>query len=116
MRARKALQNIFSNIILQILVAIIGFIIPRLILSVYGSAINGMINSISQFLAYAGLVEMGIGNASIVALYKPLSDRNWTLVSNIVSTAKKNIMYRGYYIRWLFAVLHYYIHLLLIDN
>ncbi len=95
MRARKALQNIFSNIILQILVAIIGFIIPRLILSVYGSAINGMINSISQFLAYAGLVEMGIGNASIVALYKPLSDRNWTLVSNIVSTAKKKYYVSG---------------------
>lgn len=54
-----------------------------------------MINSISQFLAYAGLVEMGIGNASIVALYKPISEHNWTLTSSIVSTAKKKYYFSG---------------------
>lgn len=95
MRTRKALLNIISSIFLQLLVAVSGFIIPKLILSFYGSAVNGMINSISQFLAYAGLVEMGIGNASIVALYKPISEHNWTLTSSIVSTAKKKYYFSG---------------------
>ena len=74
MRSRKALKNILANLILQITVALSGLILPRFFIIAYGSAMNGMIVSVTQFISYLALVEAGVSAASIVGLYKPLAD------------------------------------------
>ena len=94
-REKKAIYNIVSNIIVQILVAVSGFIIPKFVLSAVGSATNGMVNSIGQFLAYAGLIEMGIGNAAIAALYKPIAQKDVNGISIILSSAGKKYLLSG---------------------
>ena len=101
---QKACSSIITNIILQIMTALQGFIVSRFVLSTYGSAINGMVNSISQFLIYAGLAEMGIGNAAIIALYKPISNNNWKKINSLISTTKRkyfffrNVLYNDCFI------------------
>ena len=50
MRSKKALINIISSFLLQIITIICGFIIPKLIIKTYGSNVNGIIVSIVQFL------------------------------------------------------------------
>lgn len=92
---QKAFSSIITNIILQIMTALQGFIVSRFVLSTYGSAINGMVNSISQFLIYAGLAEMGIGNAAIIALYKPISNNNWKKINSLISTTKRKYFFSG---------------------
>ena len=94
-REKKAIYNIVSNIIVQILVAVSGFIIPKFVPSAVGSATNGMVNSIGQFLAYAGLIEMGIGNAAIAALYKPIAQKDVNGISIILSSAGKKYLLSG---------------------
>ena len=42
MRGKKLLKNITLSIAVQIITAICGFIIPKLIIEQYGSAINGL--------------------------------------------------------------------------
>ena len=61
MRSKKALINIISSIILQIVTIISGFIIPKLIISTYGSNINGLLTSITQFLSFIIMLEAGFG-------------------------------------------------------
>lgn len=92
MRERNTFYNIATNIFLQIVLATSGFIIPKIILETYGSDINGMVASISQFLVYVALVEMGIANAAIVALYKPIASNNYSSISDIFASVGK--MYR----------------------
>lgn len=72
-RKNEVLLTVISNLSLQIITALCGFILPPLIVSTFGSAINGMVSSVSQFIAYLNLVEAGVGGAAIAALYKPLS-------------------------------------------
>ncbi len=60
MKLNRMYRNLISNLIVQIIATLSGFIIPKLIINVYGSALNGMVSSIGQFLTYAGLVEAGI--------------------------------------------------------
>ena len=62
---------------------------PRLILKTYGSEVNGLINSISQFLAVISFLEMGVGAVVQSSLYKPLAERNDEEISKIVSSANK---------------------------
>ena len=72
-RKKEVFLTVFSNLLLQFVTAICGFILPPLIISTFGSSINGMVSSISQFIAYLNLVEAGVGGAAIAALYKPLA-------------------------------------------
>ena len=92
MNTRKAIANLVSNIILQIITAIIGFILPRLFLTTYGSSINGLISSIKQFLSYLKVIEAGVGQASIAALYKPLNNNDTSKINGILSAT--NLFYR----------------------
>lgn len=84
MRSKKTILNTFVNLLLQITSIIAGFILPRLILSRFGSQYNGIITSITQFLACAVLLRSGIGGATRVALYESLAENNKEKTSSII--------------------------------
>lgn len=92
MRQKKAFLNMASGLFLHAMNILSGFIIPRLILLNYGSTINGVTNSISQFLSYVALVEMGIGNASIVKLYEPMTTNDNDTISKIISETRRKYL------------------------
>ena len=71
----SVIKNIFSSLISQFITIIYGFIIPILIIKTYGSEVNGLINSITQFIAYIALLEAGIGPIVKNALYKPIVEK-----------------------------------------
>lgn len=89
MRSQKALKNIIANLLLQVTVAISGLILPRFFIIAYGSTMNGMIVSVTQFISYLALVEAGVSAASIVGLYKPLADNNINEINKILSATKR---------------------------
>lgn len=89
MRSQKALKNIIANLLLQATVAISGLILPRFFIIAYGSTMNGMIVSVTQFISYLALVEAGVSAASIVGLYKPLADNNINEINKILSATKR---------------------------
>ena len=80
--------NIASSILLQAVSGICGLILPRLLLSSYGSEANGLSASISQLLSYTVLLEGGIGGVMRAALYKPLANRDMEGVSSIYHQIK----------------------------
>ena len=61
MRSKKAIVNIISLLLFQATTIICGFIVPKLIISNYGSNVNGLIASINRFLAYITVLEIGFG-------------------------------------------------------
>lgn len=83
------LKNISANLLLQIVTAVGGFILPPLIIVTYGSATNGMLASIKQFIAYLTLLEAGIGAAAIVALYQALTSQDIQLRNRILNATQR---------------------------
>lgn len=81
------LKNISANLLLQLITALGGFILPPLIVVTYGSATNGMLASVKQFIAYLTLLEAGIGAAAIVALYQALTAHDNQLRNRILAAA-----------------------------
>lgn len=75
-RTKRFLQNSATSLILQGITLISSFIIPRVILVHFGSAVNGTIASLSQFLNLFLLTEGGLSTAAIYALYKPLAEND----------------------------------------
>lgn len=80
----KLILNTIMSFVLQITTVVCGFILPRLLLSYYGSEINGLIQSIAQFLSVISFLELGVGQVIQSNLYKPLSDGNNDCMSKIL--------------------------------
>lgn len=88
MRTKKALFNFTSNVLLQIVTATAGFILPVLLINAYGSSLYGLVASIRQFISYLNLVEAGIGVVSVAALYTPLAFNDREKTNSILSATK----------------------------
>ena len=84
MRSKKTIINTICGLIEELVVIIASFIIPRLILSKFGSTYNGLANSITQFLSYAVLLRAGIGSATRAALYKPIANNDKDEMNSVV--------------------------------
>ena len=87
-KSKITLINIISNIILQFATIVSGFIIPKIILSYFGSSVNGLVASLNQFLSYISLIEGGITGVITASLYKPLIDKEYDKISSILKTTK----------------------------
>lgn len=89
MRSKKAIVNIISSLLLQLVTLICGFIVPRLIIKSFGSNVNGLVTSITQFLAYIALLESGFGPVVKSILYKPIANKNKEEIEKILKASEK---------------------------
>lgn len=91
MRGKKVVVNTIFSLGEEVISVVCGFILPRLILSAFGSKYNGLTTSITQFLSCAVLLRSGIGGATRAALYKPLAENDHNEFNAIVK-ATDNFM------------------------
>lgn len=89
MRSKKAVINSVVSICFEVVTLICGLILPRLILSRFGSSYNGITSSITQFLSCVALLRAGVAGVTRAALYKPLAENNTTEISAIVNATSK---------------------------
>ena len=95
-RSKSFLYNVITTLGMYLLTVLSGFIVPKVMMLYYGSEINGLVSSLTQFVGYFNLVEAGLSGAAIYSLYKPLADKNWNKVSSTVVAAKKFYFQAGY--------------------
>lgn len=88
-RSKKAFRNTMCQLLLEAITAICGLILPRLILSYFGSTYNGIVQSISQFISCIALLKSGIGSVTRAALYKPLSKNDSIGISEIINATEQ---------------------------
>lgn len=96
MKNKATLLNMVTGLLLQLCTLISGFIIPRIILSYFGSDVNGLVSSLNQFLSYITLVEGGISGVIIANLYKPIVEGDDDKLSSILVTADRFYKKIGY--------------------
>lgn len=82
-------KNLITALSLQIFTMLSGLILPRLIISTFGSEINGMISSITQFLSFISLLEGGLGAVVLAELYKPIEEKDDEKINSIIISCQK---------------------------
>lgn len=103
---KKLKKNTISSFIFQITTIICGMILPRLLIQQYGSEVNGLTNSISQFLGIISFLDLGVSRTVQSALYKPLVERNKQKINEIITSAAS-------FFRRLAQILLFYVFILL---
>jgi len=88
-RKQKLLLNGGIGLAKQVVVIVCGFILPRYMLLYYGSEVNGLVSSISHFLGFISLLEMGIGPVIQANLYRPLANKDDEQISKIIISSER---------------------------
>ena len=85
----KTFYNSIVGFCCQFIILVLGFIVPRVILTHYGSDINGFTNTMSQIFSYLALLEAGITKSTAMQLYKHLKDNNNEGISYTMSVSRR---------------------------
>ena len=96
MNSKKNTKNVFYSVFSQIIVLMIGLLMPRIILKYYGSDTNGFVGTITQIITYVALLEAGIGQATRNELYNYINgdkydNKNISVIMSISRQSYRNI-------------------------
>lgn len=72
----------------EVVAVICGLILPRLILTAFGSSVNGLLSSIVQFLSFSVLLRAGVGAVTKAALFKPLAEGNQEEIDRVIAATQ----------------------------
>lgn len=84
-RVQKTLLNAKVNLIFYFLNLAVTFFSRKVFLDSLGADFFGLTSTIGGFIGFLSLVELGIGNAICVTLYKPMFEKNIIKLNEIVS-------------------------------
>lgn len=88
-RKKKLILNSTTSLLYQLIALVCGFVLPRVFLATYGSTVNGLVSSITQFLGFISLCEMGVGAVVQSTLYKPLAAGDTLGVSKVAISSER---------------------------
>lgn len=89
MKKKIVFKNIIFSLIRQLIQMVYGFIVPIILIKKFGSSTNGLVSSITQFLAYVELLEGGIGPIIKNALFEPLVKKQENKINDILGATDK---------------------------
>lgn len=86
---KKISLNLLLGLSSELLTIVLGIVVPRLILTSYGSEINGLLSSVTQIYSYVALLEAGVGTATVQALYKTIGTKDRDSTNAVLSATNK---------------------------
>lgn len=98
---RKLFKNLVSSVLPQIVNIVSNLILPGLIISQFGSDINGLVSTTKTVVSYISLVGAGIATATTQALYQPVANKEENIVKGMLRSADS--MFNRY--GWLFIII-----------
>ena len=88
-KGKLAAVNAFVGFFSQIVILTLGLIVPKVIISNYGSDTNGLTNTITQIFSYIALLEAGITQSVQNALYPCFQRDDKQGVSVLMSAGRR---------------------------
>lgn len=95
-RLKKSLKNARVSVFFLLLTFLINFLSRKLFLDGLGPELMGMRTTLGTVLGMLSLSELGIGLAVNTSLYKPLVDKDYKTISEIISL-------QGWLYKWVFT-------------
>lgn len=89
-RSKKALYNTGAAFLSEIISIICGLILPRLIITAFGSEYNGIITSVTRFISLISVLNAGISVAARAMFYKPLAKGDLLEISRVVEITENS--------------------------
>ncbi len=89
MRIKNSLTNIITGLIGQLTLTIIGFITRTVFINQLGSTYLGVSGLFSNILTILSFTELGIGQAIVFSLYKPIAENDQEKICSLMELYAK---------------------------
>lgn len=100
---KKILLNFLISTLSTFLMMALGFVLPRIVMTNWGSEYNGLLNSVRTIMNYLLLLEAGINTSTLQALYKSIGTKDEHQTSVVVHTSQ--LFYRKISVIYFLCVL-----------
>lgn len=90
MRKKNSIKNMISSMGSNVITIIIGLVAQAIFIKLLGEEYLGLNGLFSNVISMLGIVELGIGNAIIYNLYKPIANNNIEEIKSLMSFYKKS--------------------------
>jgi hypothetical protein len=87
-RSRNSFWNAVSAVTMTLVNGLLGIVVTRLIIEYYGSDFNGINSTANQIVNVLLVLEGGFTLASNVALFAPLTQKDYRLMNGILAATK----------------------------
>lgn len=88
MRTKKSIKNAFFALFSNLLIIVLGVISQAFFLKTLGSEYLGLNSLFTNIISMLCIAELGIGNAIVFYLYKPLHENNIRLINSLMNFYK----------------------------
>lgn len=88
-RLYNTVRNMSWQLINQVLIMALGVILPKYVISVYGSEVNGLTSTIKHVLTLVTIVQAGLGSSATYLMYKPLEDNDRVYIASLLQSIKR---------------------------
>lgn len=86
---KKIQNNLVMGIAGQIIALVLGIVIPKLVITSYGSEVNGLLSSVTNIYSCIALVEAGVAAASCQALYKEIARKERREINAVLAATNR---------------------------
>lgn len=87
MRIKSIILNFVSDVLPQIIIAIISLFRTKIFLFNLGMDVTGLYQYFGQVMTYLALMDGGLSSAINCRLYKPIAEKNYKKINQILSAA-----------------------------
>lgn len=88
-RTKNATRNIFWGILFRLVATLCPFIMRTVLLYILGVEYLGLNSLFTSLLSFLSLAELGIGNAMVYAMYKPIAQDDDEAICALLNLYKK---------------------------
>lgn len=89
MRVKNSIKNTITNVICNISIILIGLISQAIFIKIMDAEYLGINGLFTNILSFLGIVELGIGNAIVYNLYKPIANNEYDTIKSLICFYKK---------------------------
>lgn len=88
-RTRNSLRGIFSGVIKQLVNIVLPFITRTVLLYILGTEYLGLGGLFSSLLSFLALAELGVSNALVYSMYRPIADGDKATIRALLALYQK---------------------------
>lgn len=97
-RTHNATRNIFFGVIYKAVTILCPFAVRTVMLYVMGSEYVGLNSLFTSILSFLSLAELGVGNALVYSMYKPIAEDDHDTICALLNLYRKLYRYIGFVI------------------
>lgn len=90
MRTKNSIKNVIAAMLSNIITIVIGLIAQAVFIKILGIEYLGLNGLFTNIISMLGIVELGLGNAIIFNLYKPLALNDTETIKSLMKFYKKS--------------------------